>query len=64
MKQKYSIKNGEIIFDENKIVIIDSAKKEIRTKYCYLVFGPSTEFYQFLEDLRLTINLCYGVDYL
>lgn len=32
MEQKYSIKNGEIIFDENKIVIIDSAKKEIRTK--------------------------------
>ena len=32
MEQKYNIKNGEIIFDENKIVIIDSAKKEIRTK--------------------------------
>jgi hypothetical protein len=49
MEQNYKIKNGEIIFDEKKIVISDNSKKQIRM----LLFSSSSwTFYGILSILR------------
>jgi len=49
MKQTYKLKNGEISFDENGIVIIDNARKQYRLR----VFSSSLwTFYCIMSVLR------------
>jgi len=49
MKQTYKLKNGEISFDENGIVIIDNARKQYRLR----VFSSSLwSFYGIISVLR------------
>ncbi|SEA54963.1 hypothetical protein SAMN05443667_105206 [Flavobacterium gillisiae] len=69
MEQNYIIKNGEITFDENKIVIADDSKEQIRiqlfSSICWTFYGTMSvlRYIKTGDEFLLWSGLFIGIAY-